>query len=585
MKKYVLCGAAALLAVTMTACGDGSSEVGSEIQIESMTTMEGEPTLSETESAIKDYELRYSNGEFSQEDYHALADLYKEQGLIRKQRDMLEQSYRLFDDGEAFEQLQNISVNLAEEDKLIQSEAALMMQDLQLEDYRDESVNLIIGDGWFRTMMPKLYEGKRTYFLQQNGVTVLTVEVGYDENGKEYSHVWYGEADGNVVFLDKQEGMVSMLVAEGGSASAYNGGFEAWTCDGTTGNVYHEQGTFQNNVLTGDYTMSMHVSPDSTGSDLYSLWSNRQGMDFVTFTGNFNDQGATTLEQPEEKALQTLLENSGSTDLYSNALVYAYDESKENCLFLGLLEGEEAVSYSVTAESLGWQQYPAVEVYQAQGGDNVDGEAVAAENTENTSANMPKVRIYDGEIQLYIGSAWVSAGTVEQYAQEDPFRVYENSRKAQDGNANGTEGGDSQIGDGNGNDNTDGSQNQTEGSRIITARRVLGKMTAVSVPKANTSTDANKGSNSNKGTSSNKGNKGNKGNNTTQQPTQEQPATPETPATPAAPATPATPAAPAAPATPAAPSTPSTPSQPETPVQPPQGEAGDVDIEWTPDIL
>ena len=70
--------------------------------------------LSDTEKTILDYEERYGTGEFSMEDYRTLAEMYREQGLIRRQRDMLEQCYRLFDDQQAFETLQTISVNLEE---------------------------------------------------------------------------------------------------------------------------------------------------------------------------------------------------------------------------------------------------------------------------------------------------------------------------------------------------------------------------------------------------------------------------------------------------------------------------------------
>ena len=78
---------------------------------------------------------------------------------------MLEQSYRLFDDTEAFDSLQNISVNLAEEDETVQEEAKQMLQNLQLVDYLSDGINQICNDNWMDTMMPKLREGKRNYFL------------------------------------------------------------------------------------------------------------------------------------------------------------------------------------------------------------------------------------------------------------------------------------------------------------------------------------------------------------------------------------------------------------------------------------
>lgn len=65
-----------------------------------MTPVEAQPMLSELELEILNLETKYNKGEFTQEDYLSLADAYNRAGYIRKQRDMLEQDYRLYaDDG------------------------------------------------------------------------------------------------------------------------------------------------------------------------------------------------------------------------------------------------------------------------------------------------------------------------------------------------------------------------------------------------------------------------------------------------------------------------------------------------------
>ncbi len=106
LRKYNIILIIAIIAVLFVGCGDDDEQQVSGISTGASTMKES--VLSEVEQNIKDYENRYGTGEFTREDYYALSELYKEQGLIRRQRDILEQSYRLYDDTQAFETLQNI---------------------------------------------------------------------------------------------------------------------------------------------------------------------------------------------------------------------------------------------------------------------------------------------------------------------------------------------------------------------------------------------------------------------------------------------------------------------------------------------
>ena len=72
-------------------------------------------TLGKTEHGDSRSGNKYNKGEFTQEDYLTLADAYNRAGYIRKQRDMLEQDYRLYADEEAFAALQEMSVKVEEE--------------------------------------------------------------------------------------------------------------------------------------------------------------------------------------------------------------------------------------------------------------------------------------------------------------------------------------------------------------------------------------------------------------------------------------------------------------------------------------
>ncbi len=547
-KIKLQCGVAVMIFAmgVLTGCGQKAGET--PVVIPEQTGVTAEPLLSETESAIRDYELKYNNGEFTMEDYHALADLYRTQGLIRRQRDMLEQSYRLFDDTEAFDSLQNISVNLAEEDETVQEEAKQMLQNLQLADYLSDGINQICNDNWMDTMMPKLREGKRNYFLSQNGEILLAIQAGFTADGQPDTTVWY-QGEEQVLVL-KRTGDSVQFLRTGMKDGAYDGVFDSWNCDGNTGDIIHEQGTFQGGVMTGDYTAYVHTG--SEAGDVYALWSNRETMEYRTYRGNFNEQGVTTLEQPTENNRKTFAASAQAAD----CVVYAYDESGENCLFMGLLEGEEASAYTFRAGLMGWGDYPVVDAYEVQetdgekgtsddsSGDGADGSQAADDgNTENS---VPRVRIYDGEVQIYQGSAWVSLGTVQQYEREDPFKAYEDSRTD---SANETAG-----------------ESGEEGRETTENRRLSGTIQK-ETPKSDTQ----------KKPSGNKNNSSNKNNNATPAPSPEPTQEPQEQAPAQQPAQPQ-------PAQPQ-PSQPQ-PSQPETPSGGSSDNGGnDTEVGWGMDLL
>lgn len=427
-----------LSVVAFTGCGDGSEESSPVIKdVAEPEVITSQPILSETETEILNYELKYSTGEFTMEDYQALAGLYQQMGMIRKQRDMLEQSYRLYNDTQAFEALQDITVNLEEESKEIQSAAQTMLQNLELAEYRDESINMIQNTEWFTTMMPKLYEGKRNYFLQQNGETVLTIQAGYNEEGVPFSYVWYLGADNKVTLLRAETGTVQ-LIDTALAAGSYEGAFESWLLNSQNGELYHEQGTLTKGVCTGDYTAMVHWGEEAT--DVYSLWSNRETMEYVTYTGHFDEQGKTTLEQPAEADLEKLLEGGA----YAGCTVYAYSEEGKECLFTGLEEGAASADYVFDLAFLGVEAYPVFTPYQVAAEEGAEQGAPAAEDntTDGNAADtaITKVRIFDGEVQWFDGKMWMSAGSVKALSKEDPFTAYANQRgnavNSTDANAN-----------------------------------------------------------------------------------------------------------------------------------------------------
>ena len=455
-----------VLVISLTACGDGN---GGEVE-DVVTPVEAQPMLSELELEILNLETKYNKGEFAGADYLALADAYSRAGDIRKQRDMLEQDYRLYEDADAFSTLQGLSVNLEEETEEIRSRAQEMLNDLELPEYLDESVNLIDSADWFSTMMPKLKEGQRSYYLERDAQPLFYAQVGYTGEGQHFSKVWYTGSE-TKRFLS-QEGTIIRLVtvtstvvedpastagtdttaetadiqdtatpraATPADMDAWNGTLEAWNVDCATGSITHEQGTMQKGVLTGDYTCDVHAGEG--GLDAFSLWNNREGMEYITYTGSFDSEGKALVEQPSEEIRKKLLEGTDDTDL----ILYAYDATGENCLWQGTGAETSVADYRFGGELIGLEARPEYTSYEVPETMATDDDGTGS--TGETGTEKPQIRIFDGEIQWFDGKYWVSAGNVKEMAKQDPFAVYEeNHDTAAPGDTAGTTGGDTTDG-------------------------------------------------------------------------------------------------------------------------------------------
>jgi len=464
--KFMALAISTVLVISLTACGDGNGGEAEDV----VTPVEAQPMLSELELEILNLETKYNKGEFAGADYLALADAYSRAGDIRKQRDMLEQDYRLYEDADAFSTLQGLSVNLEEETEEIRSRAQEMLNDLELPEYLDESVNLIDSGDWFSTMMPKLKEGQRSYYLERDAQPLFYAQVGYTGEGQRFSKVWYTGSE-TKRFLS-QEGTIIRLVtvtstvaedpastagtdttaetadiqdtatpraATPADMDAWNGTLEAWSVDCATGSITHEQGTMQKGVLTGDYTCDVHAGEG--GLDAFSLWNNREGMEYITYTGSFDSEGKALVEQPSEEIRKKLLEGTDDTDL----ILYAYDATGENCLWQGTGAETSVADYRFGGELIGLEARPEYTSYEVPETMATDDDGTGS--TGETGTEKPQIRIFDGEIQWFDGKYWVSAGNVKEMAKQDPFAAYEeNHDTAAPGDTAGTTGGDTTDG-------------------------------------------------------------------------------------------------------------------------------------------
>ena len=274
MKKRNILMMALASAVLLTGCNNGDKAA------------EWVPPAKEEETQEVDLEreITYVKDGFSQDNYLKLAEHYAELGLVRMQRDTLEQGYRLFDDAEFLEKLQGLYVNLEEEDEKIAGEAATMYQNLELPEYLAESIHLAEENDWFATMMPKLSEGSRNYFQTQDGVTKFTLTVGYDENGVPYTHAWFYPSENEVRYMSYSNQLAQIMETTIDSGN-YNGEFTLWTMNGSNGNITQETGVFENGVASdNNYMVKLHQG--SAPGDIYDLWNNKEGMNYITLFGD-----------------------------------------------------------------------------------------------------------------------------------------------------------------------------------------------------------------------------------------------------------------------------------------------------------
>lgn len=358
------------------------------------------------ETEAEQLEKKYAEGSFEEADYHRLAELCGEDGQRRKERQLLEECYQKFQTPETLEKLSSVTVNIEEESGKAAEMTEQLYQNISTEEFRNETAAVLGDESWFSTMGPRISQGMRRYYREgAEGQGSLFIAVGYDENGRRLSEVWYTDLEGQVIYVSQTSKYVQMITTQVQDGS-YGGSFDSWLCLASTGDVYHETGTLENGVFSGEYQADVHFGEQEM--DLFSLWNGRGELDFTTYTGTFDAEGKTTVEQPEASKMKA----SKSVDGAESYLVYAWSENKKNYLSVGIMEGEDETKI-FGLSTLGLSDYPSYEPYEPK-----------AEETVSDAENQIQVRVYDSRLEWFDGTSWVTLGNVEDYLAEDPFAEY-----------------------------------------------------------------------------------------------------------------------------------------------------------------
>ena len=281
--------------------------------------------LSQTQTVIKELENKLTSVGLSVDEYKTLAKAYHEENLIQKERDLLEQCVRLTGDGEAFSQLQNVTVNVKEENSELQNELSRLNDYMGTDDYFGEAVAILMTNEWKDLLMPKMKQGKRNYYFEnsETGITVY-VEVGYLDDGTFYTNAWRVTSDGKISYFSQSGPDVTMYIC-GYENGNLEGAFTQWVCDRETGNVTKSEGTYHEGIFVGDYKASIHAGTGNV--DLFALWSSKDQLTYDEYIGTFDEKGYPSVEQPSEKEL------TGKSPL----LAYAFNANRSKYLFISLV--------------------------------------------------------------------------------------------------------------------------------------------------------------------------------------------------------------------------------------------------------
>lgn len=243
-KKWIYGSVAAVfLAAALTACGDGADENMSE---ETIVALESVSVAAESVNA---------------EPENAMPD-------------------------EIIMLCSTAALDEEKEEKVLEAMTTLY-QNLEIPEYIGEGIHMVSSEEWLETMAQDLYEGCRSYTLQKGEQTLLSIQVGFDIGGEAYINICYQGNDGNLLLLKQAQG-VTWLLQTNVSDGKYNGAFEVWQIDSSSGKIQREQGTYSNGIKVGECIQSEYAG---VPGEAFDLWTNRENFAYESTTVTYDEQG------------------------------------------------------------------------------------------------------------------------------------------------------------------------------------------------------------------------------------------------------------------------------------------------------
>lgn len=365
----------------------------------------------------------------TKEEYMTLASLCEEKGMMKAKRDVLEDAYRLFQDPEILKESENISVNALEE-----SDEVINLLDKVLTGMAtgtgdlSEAIDLIDSDGFFETLMPKLKEGRRTYFYEEDAEPYFVLTVGFNENGeKTIEAYFFDKATKTCTVLTKVSNNVTVYKETGEYESLYDAfnklsssTFEKLTVDSYSGVMKKETGSLKDGKLFGDYEVVVSYFDNYAKDKTSALIKNQEDFTKVVFKGSFDENGKPTVEALSEKNISKLV----GADTGKVAIAYAYTEDHQKCLYKEVgMDEKDSVSFDKT--ELRIPVYPQIVRYDyAKAIENNKKLVEARKPVTKVGDGEQLVKIVDSKIFVCLDGEWAEYGNLSDIAGEDPFFKY-----------------------------------------------------------------------------------------------------------------------------------------------------------------
>jgi hypothetical protein len=365
----------------------------------------------------------------TKEEYMTLASLCEEKGMMKAKRDVLEDAYRIFQDPEILEECEDISVNgLEESDEVIALLDAVLTGMSTGTGDLSEAIDAIEEDKSFETLMPKLKEGRRTYFYEEDSEPYFVLTVGFNENGEKTLEAYFFDKNTKTCYvLTKVSNSVTYYKEAGEFESLYDvfnkassSTFEKLTVDSYSGVMKKETGSLKDGKLFGDYEVVFSYFDNYAKDKTSVLIKNQEDFTKVVFKGTFDENGKPTVEALSDKNIEKLVKTGDG----KTAIAYAYTEDLQKCLFKEVSADEkDNVFFEKTELSI--PSYPKIDRYDY---------AKAIENNKKLlDARKPATKVGDGEqlvkivdskIFVCLDGEWIEYGNLSDIEGEDPFLKY-----------------------------------------------------------------------------------------------------------------------------------------------------------------
>ncbi|MBR6004298.1 MAG: hypothetical protein IK068_06225, partial [Lachnospiraceae bacterium] len=278
---------------------------------------------------IKEFILKEQSEGLSVDEYKNLASMFEENSMMKAKRDTLEDAYRLYQDPTILEELNEISINGLEESdeaKALLDEVLTCMA-TGTGDF-SEAADVVEKDEFFETLMPKLKEGKRTYFYEEDAEPYFVLTIGYNENGEKAMEAYFFDKATKTCFVLSQTGSNLTFYKEIGEFEnledvfnrSSSSTFEKLTIDSYSGVMKKETGSLKDGKLFGDYEAVVYYFDNYANDSISTLVKNKDNFTNVIFKGAFDENGKPTVEALSDKNAAKLV----GTDEGKTAIAYAY---------------------------------------------------------------------------------------------------------------------------------------------------------------------------------------------------------------------------------------------------------------------